>query len=140
MDWQPGDVCAFVLDKDRWPDKTLSRLAQEAVDNDAILALSHPCFEYWILLHFSGEADIPVDRKALKSMVRSRRDQMSTRNFEKTLIENVHHAMDRAEALDVDLDARWPTTCGSRVYRLMRRMLMIQPVEKMKSEYALKAR
>lgn len=123
LDWQPDDVCAIVLDKDRWPDKALRRLAREAIDHDAILALSHPCFEYWVMLHFGDAASIPVERRKLKSVVGRKKAEVGTQAFSATVVRNVHEAIRRAIDLDTDPDNRWPEQPGSRVYRLMKRVL-----------------
>ncbi len=123
LDWQADDLCAIVLDKDRWTDKALKRLAREASTHDAILALSNPCFEYWIALHFCESSDIPLDRKKLKAAVSRIKDGKGVDDFNTLLVQNVREAVRRAEELDTDRESRWAESSGSRVYRLMNRML-----------------
>lgn len=47
---EEGDQVWAIVDVDRH--ETLRKAIQLAKDNDIKLAISNPCFEYWILLHF----------------------------------------------------------------------------------------
>lgn len=123
LDWQPGDVCAVLLDKDRWGDRALSQLAKDSAGHGALFALSNPCFEYWIMLHFFDAAEIPLRRRELKRTVGRKKDERGARDFERRLVQNVTHAIRRATELDTDPATRWPVTPGSRVYLVMDEIL-----------------
>ena len=45
-----GDELWLMIDVDRWQDKKLSSVTQEAYASDFKLAISHPCFETWLLV------------------------------------------------------------------------------------------
>ena len=48
-----GDKLWFVLDIDRWKDEIFHYVQQECEKNGWKLALSNPCFEVWLWLHFA---------------------------------------------------------------------------------------
>jgi hypothetical protein len=50
-----GDALWLMLDVDRWGDKKLAAIAQQATTSGFGLAVSHPCFEVWLLFHFSDQ-------------------------------------------------------------------------------------
>ena len=53
MDFRPDDEAWLVVDKDNWPDEHLRQLYEWANQKTNYgLALSNPCFEYWILHDF----------------------------------------------------------------------------------------
>ena len=51
-DLQPDDEFWLVIDVDRWGDEKLSEIAQRCHQKDYKLAISNPCFELWLLLHW----------------------------------------------------------------------------------------
>lgn len=49
----------IVIDHDRRPRPTLEQVMQDAEANQIFVADSNPCFEAWLIQHFSTLADIP---------------------------------------------------------------------------------
>ena len=86
------------------------------------LAISNPCFEVWLLYHFTD--DIPdTDRcQRIEQVLRQATD--SGYNKSKLKPEcfepHVQAALARAEAADPSPRGRWPSTPGSHVYRVIR--------------------
>ncbi|MEO7331717.1 MAG: RloB family protein [Minicystis sp.] len=120
------DELWLVIDVDRWPEQQLSEVAQEASQKRFSLAVSNPCFELWLLLHLRSEvAEIRCCddcafalRATLGAYNKSRLDMDQ---FPRALVES---ALQRAAAVD-DAGERWPTTTGSHVHRLVRRLLEV---------------
>ena len=51
-----GDQLWLVIDRDRWRPTTLASVARKCEQRQFRLAVSNPCFELWLLIHFE---DIP---------------------------------------------------------------------------------
>jgi hypothetical protein len=132
---ESDDELWLVVDRDRWTEAMLSRVATEcAQDNFMHVALSNPCIELWLLLHLvdatlltSEEEQLWMEnrRKSKKAdpylKVRLRQEMGSYHESSydaKMLIEHVDVAIARAEALDKNPADRWPQTLGTRVYLL----------------------
>jgi hypothetical protein len=54
------DEAWLVIDRDRWPTDAIDRLHSWACSHrNTHLAVSDPCFEYWLLLHFEVGDGVP---------------------------------------------------------------------------------
>lgn len=132
---ESDDELWLVVDRDRWTEAMLSRVATECAQNNFMhVALSNPCIELWLLLHLvdatlltSEEEQLWMDnRRKSKNAdpylkVRLRQEMWSYHESSydaKMLIEHVDVAIARAEALDKNPADRWPQTLGTRVYLL----------------------
>jgi hypothetical protein len=120
-----NDELWLMSDVDRWgPEKlkTVCRLANEA---GISVAISNPCFELWLLLHFT-EANLE-DRngKALKERLKEKLSGYNSAKLDLSLYtsENVALAVQRAKALDQNPVALWPEFPGTHVYKLAERLL-----------------
>ena len=132
---ESDDELWLVVDRDRWTEAMLSRVATEcAQDNFMHVALSNPCIELWLLLHLVDATLLTPEEQQLwmenrrKSKnadpylkVRLRQEMGSYHESSydaKMLIEHVEVAIARAKALDKNPADRWPLTLGTRVYLL----------------------
>ncbi len=52
-DLNDDDMLWLVFDVDRWTSQNLSSVCREAKQKNYYLAISNPCFEVWLCLHFS---------------------------------------------------------------------------------------
>jgi hypothetical protein len=57
------DVLWLVIDTDRWGDKQLSEVTSECVSKHFRLAVSNPCFELWLILHYEDSDSISKTAK-----------------------------------------------------------------------------
>ena len=132
---ESDDELWLVVDRDRWTEAMLSRVATEcAQDNFMHVALSNPCIELWLLLHLvdatlltSEEQQLWMENRRksknadpyLKVRLRQEMGSYHESSYDaKMLIEHVDVAIARAEALDKNPADRWPQTLGTRVYLL----------------------
>ena len=132
---EADDELWLVVDKDRWTDAMLSRVATECTQEVSMrMALSNPCFELWLLLHLEDVASLtPEDQKLwmenrrksknadpyLKVLLRQKLGFYHESAYDaSTLIAHVETAIERARALDKKTADRWPQTLGTRVYLL----------------------
>ena len=132
---EADDELWLVVDKDRWTEAMLSRVATECSQEVAMhMALSNPCFELWLLLHMEDAVSLPPEeqkqwmenrRKSknadpyLKVRLRQKMGSYHESSYDAlTLIAHVEEAIERAKALDKNPADRWPQTLGTRVYIL----------------------
>lgn len=132
---ESDDELWLVVDRDRWTEAMLSRVARECAQNNFMhVALSNPCIELWLLLHLvdatlltSEEEQLWMDNRRksknadpyLKVRLRQEMGSYHESSYDaKMLIEHVDVAIARAEALDKNPTDRWPQTLGTRVYLL----------------------
>ena len=124
---QRDELC-LVIDRDRWTDANLSDIARKCDQQQYFLALSNPCFEIWLLLHFE---DINGKSQKEKEAIRSNHNDYLKKKLRRLLggfnhsnlqiadfIDHVDTAVKRAEAMDVKRE-RWPNGLGSRVYEVI---------------------
>ena len=132
---EADDELWLVIDKDRWTEAMLSRVATECTQDEYMhMALSNPCIELWLLLHLVDVASLSPEEQQqwLENRRNSRRKDpclLYTSPKEmgsyheaaydaQMLIVHVEEAMERAKALDKNPADRWPQTLGTRVYLL----------------------
>lgn len=132
---EEDDELWLVIDKDRWTEAILSRVAAACAQEHSLhLALSNPCFELWLLLHVIDATKLhPEERKQwmenrrktrnadpyLKVRLRQEIATYHESSYDaKQLIVHVEDAIARARLLDVSPTDRWPQTLGTRAYLL----------------------
>lgn len=118
------DELWLVTDVDRWGDRKLAVVCQEALQTGARLAISNPCFEVWLLLH--TEAQVSAGEcSEVESGLRSELGSYnkSRLHCERYPPDRVARAIQRSGATD-DESSRWPATPGHRhVHRLVGHLL-----------------
>lgn len=132
---EADDELWLVVDKDRWTDAMLSRVARECTQDSSMqMALSNPCFELWLLLHIEDVSSLTPEEQKL--WLENRRKSKNTDPYlkvrlrrhlgayheadydAKMLVAHVEEAIARARLLDKDHADRWPQGLGTRVYLL----------------------
>jgi hypothetical protein len=131
-----GDQLWLVMDRDpkSWREAAIAQIARECHRKGYHLALSNPCFELWLLLHFE---DVPSQDSTRKKYLFANRDQCLKAEIGKLVDGNISYidnfypqtelAIERAKSLDDRPASRWPSTLGTRVYRLLEILCAIQP-------------
>ena len=137
---EADDELWLVVDKDRWTEAMLSRVATECSKEVAMhMALSNPCFELWLLLHIEDVALLtPEEQKQwmenrkksknadpyLKARLRQKMGSYHESSYDaQTLMAHVENAIERARTLDKNPNDRWPQTLGMRVYLLAKSVM-----------------
>ena len=129
----PDDELWAVIDYDRWGEAKLSRIASLAQQKQYHLAVSRPCFEFWLLLHHRDPRDISaaeystMEAKGCEAVAELLRVAAGSASKSLTMAASymplVGIAIDRAASLDINPDLRWPSAPGSRVYRTVQTIL-----------------
>ena len=137
---ETDDELWLVVDKDRWTEAMLSRVATECSQEVAMhMALSNPCFELWLLLHIEDVALLtPEEQKQwmenrkksknadpyLKARLRQKMGSYHESSYDaQTLMAHVENAIERARTLDKNPNVRWPQILGTRVYLLAKSVI-----------------
>lgn len=124
------DELWMVIDLDRWHNSLLSDISKQCIQKKYNLAVSNPCFEIWLILHVSDFNDCFASNfEELKSndFEKELRRLLGSYNKAKPdfseILPNIEVAINRAKALDIDPDCRLPKTFGSRVYKLVEKII-----------------
>ena len=126
---EPDDQFWLCIDTDHWSEpnhiKNLMQVVQHCRQKEYRLAISNPCFELWLLLHFQDcSPDSAVNCEQVESQLRQISGGYNKKHGHRLLldVDNVRQAVARAKLMDnpADLIPQKPTT---RVYLLIEELL-----------------
>jgi RloB-like protein len=113
------DELWLVCDVDQWGSRNLSDICRKARTKGYNLAISNPCFEVWLCLHFQDldhrDKTCTDFKKRLREILGSYRG--NNLDLEK-YSSNVPEAIDRAKNLTPPSQEYWPNNLGTHVYKL----------------------
>lgn len=124
LDVNKGDEFWLVMDTDHHIKSNhiaeFKNVCQEASQKGIGLAISAPCFELWLYLHFDDCSPDMVDSTVMEDHVRRYVPGYThaTPHAHAFTRDGVTIAIERARALDANPEARIPDAPGTRVYRL----------------------
>jgi hypothetical protein len=132
----------LVIDVDQWGDAKLSQIAKTCDQKEIYLAVSNPAIELWFLLHLTdldrydsvtrqalfenkkdGARRTPLELAILDITGRYNKSNFDAHRY----IPHVEEAIERAKALDVSPNDRWPQQLGTHVYRLVQSIIDSAP-------------
>ena len=118
---QEGDEKWMAVDVDKY-EPHLSRAAQECMDAGIDLAVSNPCFEFWLLLHYQNPDETLKSCKDVKTVLSPimDADQNNDSGYAAMFFDKAETAIQRAKYRD-NVKERWPNENGSRVYQIIER-------------------
>lgn len=118
------DELWLMVDVDRWGAKKLSTITKEAKKKGYGLAISNPCFECWLYLHFD---DISEEKLFCSQIKKKLKEELGSYNSSNLNLDRFkgreNDAVRRAKSMDKAPDARWPLTVGSHVYRVVEKLI-----------------
>jgi RloB-like protein len=118
-DLSEEDELWLLLDLDRWV-MHLRDVCPQARQKDYKLAISNPCFEVWLYLHFPDLNSKDKTCKHFEARLRKILGSYNKTNLDLALYKpKIQDAIDRARNLDLNPSAYWPSTFGSHVYKLV---------------------
>ena len=118
------DEAWLVVDKDNWLDEHLHKLYEWANQKTNFgLAVSNPCFEYWILLHFEDAKGVSTKKDCCKKLRQYLPDYDKEIPSGKIKPSMISDAIYRAAIRDRAQDAPWPQSAGTTVYKLVQNIL-----------------
>lgn len=130
------DELCMVIDRDKqsWTEAELATVAQQCAQKQFLLALSNPAFEFWLILHlkdlnaYSEEEKAELLKNKNQYLKKELKVLLTSFNPSKLDFDDFWHhinlAIQRADALDTLPQDRWPNELGSRVYLLVRKIML----------------
>jgi hypothetical protein len=122
-----GDTLWLCTDTDHWAKPNhignLVRVLQECRQKEYGIAISNPCFELWLLLHFEDAAGLQagISCEEVTRMLKKCRGGYTKGCCERLPLTGpgVEDAIGRARKMDADPSKDLPETPGTRVYRIV---------------------
>ncbi len=118
------DSLWLMMDIDHVRDEQRSQICQKALQKGFNLAISNPCFELWLYLHFVEIDDMNISCSQLEKKLRK---ILGSYNKSKLDLEKykgqIHSAVERARSLDKNLSERWPNSIGTHVYKIVEKLV-----------------
>ena len=132
-DLKKHDQLCMVIDRDRWAERSLAKVAKACDQNNYVLALSNPSFEIWLLLHYQClMKSTPEYRARLQSLsgdrLKKELRKICPHGYNPSNINIDHYwplsekAVRRSRRLD-GTDDRWMNSVGTRVYIIIEKIL-----------------
>ena len=118
------DELWLMVDVDRQRGQFLDEVTQIARESGCHLAISNPCFELWLLLHFAETDPADTDCQSLEKRLQELLD-----GYNKTKLKLSHYrphiadAVSRAKSLEHRPNLRWPHFPGTHVYKVVEKLL-----------------
>ena len=126
-DWMQGDELWLMVDTDRWPN--LPEIRQETERLGYGMAVSNPCFELWLWLHFFDldEAKTGQTCKGYKAALGESTGGFNYKNVtsQKEWYGRIPEAIRRAKELPGSHTEPLPELPGTTVFRLMERVISV---------------
>ncbi|MEG4211343.1 RloB family protein [Microcoleus sp. S13_B4] len=123
-DLTEDDMLWLVSDVDRWGDKKLSSVCTQARQRGYNLAVSNPCFEVWLTLHFEDINTLDRTCDNFKARLRIILGSYNGSNLDISAYKpKTKDAVNRAKNLHPSSQQDWPPTLGTHVYRLVEILL-----------------
>lgn len=117
----------LVIDKDRWDNAGLHKIINLCDDSNYRVALSNPCFELWLLLHFRKVNELNLTDNMsctdIKNIFNPQLTERDEGSYEATYARWVTHALEEAPKLDKHPNAPFPDCPGTRVYQLVEQLI-----------------
>jgi uncharacterized protein YqgV (UPF0045/DUF77 family) len=126
---EANDELWLMIDVDRWKDKKLSLVTKEAKKSGFKLAISNPCFETWLLCHYSLPTVTTASCQQITARLENELKQVHNSGYNKAKLNTdyfkpyVEQALKNAKQLDNNLSARWPNQVGTHVYKVVDQLI-----------------
>ncbi|MBD2175450.1 RloB domain-containing protein [Pseudanabaena sp. FACHB-1998] len=122
-DFNEEDEFWLVIDVDRWR-KQLITVCRQANQKGYQLAISNPCFEIWLCLHFRDLHPTDKTCKHFEARLKADLGGYNKSNLDIFAYQpNVESAIKRSRNLDLNLKGSWTSELGTRVYKLVESIL-----------------
>ncbi len=114
------DSLWLMFDVERWGEKNISDICRQARQKQYQLAISNPCFEVWLYLHFNHTDSRDIKCQEYEKKLRTYLGNYNKTNLNLDVYKNhIAEAVKRAKTLHPNSQQNWPPTPGSHVYRVV---------------------
>jgi hypothetical protein len=123
-DFGEGDELWLMIDTDRWGTAALSEVCQGASQKSFQLAVSNPCFELWLYLHFDDATGSNHTCRELERLLRQHLGSYNKANLNIEVFKpNIQNAVKRAKSLHTSKRERWSLSTGTHVYKVVEKLM-----------------
>jgi len=132
-DLEVNDELWLMIDVDRWKEKKLSSVTKEAKASGFKLAVSNPCFETWLLCHYILPTVATASCQEITEQLGDELKKVHNSAYKKTKLNTdyfkpyVKQAVQNAQQLDNNPNARWPNKVGTHVYKVVDQIVKCSP-------------
>lgn len=127
MAMRPDDQAWLVVDRDAWKPEDLDQLCRWAEDDARYhVAVSNPCFEFWLLLHFEegvGVSDAEICTARLRKFCPDYSKHLIPGLFTRERIDSAVARAKRGQSRD-----NWPHACGRTTFHRLVEALLVPVV------------
>lgn len=124
FDFGEGDEFWLMIDVDRWGRRRLAEVARLVISKGWESAISNPCFEVWLLMHFANPED---NSFRCKDVVRQLKSEIGSYGKSRLAIDvfkpHYKRAIHMAKERDEGPNDRWPQNINSYVYKVVENIL-----------------
>ncbi|MFC1724152.1 RloB family protein [candidate division KSB1 bacterium] len=126
-DLKSDDQLWLMVDRDNWTERELDKVTQECVQKGFRLAISNPCFELWLYIHFE-DIDYSKSYECI-DIEKMLKEKLGSFNKTRLKVDRYHgkikDAVRRAKAIDINPKDRWPNTTGTHVYKVVEEIISL---------------
>jgi hypothetical protein len=128
-DLKADDELWLMIDVDRWKDKKLKSVTKEAKDSGFQLAVSNPCFETWLLCHYTLPTITTSTCQKITEQLSQELKKVHNCGYNKAKLNTdyfkpyVKQAVQNAKQLDNHPKARWLNQVGTHVYKVVEQLI-----------------
>jgi hypothetical protein len=112
----------LVFDFDTWCQRMFDEVRRTASQKKYMLAVSNPCFELWLYLHYGPvEASSSYTKPQLENMLKDTQGSYNPSNLKlEHYLGRIDIAIENAKKLHMDKNEPWPYSTGTHVYLLLK--------------------
>lgn len=123
-DLEATDEFWLVFDYDRWGTRKIVKIAKEAAKKGYRLAISNPCFEYWLYLHYDYITGALIESTEMESMLREKLGGYNKSKFPTDMFKGrVKDAIRRADKIEDKKELFYPKNMGTHVHRVVKQIV-----------------
>jgi len=112
----------LVIDKDEKESTELTQIANKCRNKEYNLAVSNPCFEYWLYLHHAEHRPFLTTDSCTKTL-NQKLGTYDKSNYDVALFTPyIDSAIERAQRNDSGNSHPWPKDTGTHVYKLVKKL------------------
>lgn len=118
------DELWVMLDVDRWGSRKLSEISALTSQKGYGMAISNPCFEIWLYLHFLDIENIRLSCREVVDLLRRhlgsyKKTKLDTETYRPLITDAVR----RSKELHSNPSERWPSSSGTHVYKIVEKLI-----------------
>ncbi|MBN2413758.1 RloB domain-containing protein [candidate division KSB1 bacterium] len=118
------DELWIMFDVDKWGVRKISQITRLGFQKGYGLAISNPCFEVWLFLHFTSLEQNLLTCQDFKSRLRQQLGSYNSARLHIIDFKNhIHDALIRAREIDINPGDRWPQNIGTHVYKVVEKII-----------------